>query len=395
MKHNFDEVIDRKNTNAMKYEPSVLKEMFKSEDVLPMWVADMDFRCPEVVVDAISERAKHGIFGYSGVDDAYYDVFIDWNKRRNQWHIHRDWICYTPGIVPAVHYIIRAFCHTGDKVIIQNPVYYPFAQAIVNNGAQVVTNPLKREGGQYIMDYEDFEAKAKDPRVKLFILCSPHNPIGRVWRKDELEKIGEICLANNVLVVSDEIHSDLIMSGHKHIPFASLSEAFSEHSITCMAPSKTFNIAGLQVSNIIIPNAELRMAYQTILENNAIRHANTFGIVAQKAAYGMGEPWLNEALEYIEANMDYIADFVKARLPEITFVKPEATYLAWLDFNQLGMSPSELETWMQTEVKLALDEGYIFGAGGEGYERINVACPRSILKEALERIEKAVIKRRA
>ena len=395
MKYNFDEVIDRQNTNAVKCEPSVLKEMFKSEDVLPLWVADMDFKCPDVVIKAISERVEHGIFGYSDVDDAYYDVFIDWNKRRNQWDINREWICYTPGIVPAVNYIVQAFCHTGDKVIIQNPVYYPFAQAIVNNGAQVVTNPLKREGNQYVMDYEDFEAKAKDPRVKLFILCSPHNPIGRVWRKEELEKIGEICLANDVLVVSDEIHSDLIMSGYKHVPFASLSEAFSEHSITCMAPSKTFNIAGLQVSNIIIPNTKIRMAYQTILENNAIRHPNTFGIVAQKAAYSKGEAWLTEVLKYIEANMDYIEDFVKSRLPEITFTKPEATYLAWLDFSGLGMTPEALENWMQTEVKLALDEGYIFGEGGEGYERINAACPRSILKEALERIEKAVIKRRS
>lgn len=394
MKYNFDEVINRQNTNAIKCEPSVLKEMFKSEEVLPMWVADMDFKCPEVIVNAILERAEHGIFGYSDVDDAYYDGFIDWNKRRNQWDINREWICYTPGIVPAVNYIIKAFCRTGDKVIIQNPVYYPFAQAIVNNGAQVVTNPLKREGNQYVMDYEDFEAKAKDPRVKLFILCSPHNPIGRVWRKEELEKIGEICLANDILVVSDEIHSDLIMSGHKHTPFASISKAFAENTITCMAPSKTFNIAGLQVSNIIIPNAQIRMAYQTILENNAIRHPNTFGIVAQKAAYSKGEEWLTEVLKYIEANMDDIEDFVKTRLPEITFIKPEATYLAWLDFSRLGMTPEALETWMQTEVKLALDEGYIFGEGGEGYERINVACPRSILKEALERIEKAIVERR-
>lgn len=394
MKPNFDEIINRENTNAIKYEPKVLKEMFGSEDLLPLWVADMDFKCPEVIIDAITDRAKHGIFGYSDMDDAFYDVFIAWNKRRNNWQVEREWICYSPGIVPAVNYIVQAFCNTGDKVIIQNPVYYPFAQAIINNGAQIINNPLKKENGKYVMDFGDLEEKVKDPRVKLLILCNPHNPIGRVWRKEELQRLGEICLAHDVLVISDEIHSDLIMSGHKHIPFASLSTEFANNSITCMAPSKTFNIAGLQISDIIIPNSKIRTAFQAILENNAIGHPNIFGIVAQNAAYGEGENWLEAVLKYIEANMDYLDAFVKTRLPEISFVKPEATYLAWLDFRGLGMNQVALEKWMHGEVKLALDEGYIFGEGGEGYERINVACPMEILREALERIERAVEKLR-
>lgn len=394
LKTNFDEIINRQGTNAIKYEPKVLREMFGSEDLLPMWVADMDFKCPDVIVDAITERAAHGIFGYSDMDDAFYDVFIDWNIRRNQWKINREWICYSPGIVPAVNYIIQAFCHPGDKVIIQNPVYYPFAQAIVNNGAQVIYNPLVKIENQYEMDFDNLEKIVKDSRVKLLILCNPHNPIGRVWRREDLLKLGEICLANNVMVISDEIHSDLIMSGHKHVPYASLSESFAQNSITCMAPSKTFNIAGLQISNIVIPNQQIRTTFQAILENNAIKHPNIFGIVAQKAAYGKGEPWLEEVLSYIEENMDYIDTFVKANLPEIKFIKPEATYLAWLDFSGLGMDKFTLEKWIHGETKLALDEGYIFGEGGEGYERINVACPREMLIEAFNRIEKAIIKRR-
>ncbi|MDN5351882.1 MAG: cysteine-S-conjugate beta-lyase [Clostridiales bacterium] len=390
MSYTFDDVIDRKNTNSIKWEPAVLKNLFGEDDLLSMWVADMDFKCPDPVVEALVKRASHGIYGYSDIDDGYYDAIIQWNKRRNDWHLDKSWIVFTPGVVPAVNYLVQAFCKTGDKVIIQNPVYYPFSSAIVNNGATIVLNPLKETDGDYVMDYEDLEEKAKDPRVKLLILCSPHNPVGRVWRKEELERLGEICIANHVLVVADEIHSDLIMSGHKHTPFAGISEAFANNSITCVAPSKTFNLAGLQVSNIIIPNEQLRNEYQIILENNAIRHPNTFGIVALEAAYTKGEPWLEAVLEYIEGNMDYIKTFVDERLPEIKFKKPEGTYLAWLDFRGLGMDQKALESWMQKELKLALDEGYIFGSGGEGFERINAACPRVLLEEALGRIEQGI-----
>ena len=392
MKYNFDEIIDRKNTNALKWEPSVLKDMFKSEDVLPLWVADMDFKCPKPVVDALVKRAEHGIYGYSEGNENYYNAIVNWYRNRHGWEIEKDWIVFTPGIVPAVNYIIQAFCKTGDKVIIQNPVYYPFARSITNNGASIVLNPLKLEDEKYVMDYEDLEEKVKDSRVKIFILCSPHNPVGRVWTKEELQRVGDICLKNNVIVLSDEIHSDLIMKGNKHTAFGSISEEFRDNVILCSAPSKTFNIAGLQVSNIIIPNQKLRNEYKIILENNAIMHPNSFGIVALEAAYDKGQEWLEQALEYIEGNMDFIDQFVKEKLPKIKFRKPEGTYLAWLDFKGLGMDKKQLENWMQNEAKLALDEGYIFGCGGEGYERINAACPRSILKEAMERIENAYIK---
>ncbi|MDK2867026.1 MAG: cysteine-S-conjugate beta-lyase [Clostridiales bacterium] len=390
MQYQFDKIIDRKNTNSVKWEPNVLKMMFGDEDMLPMWVADMDFKCPDPVVEALVKRAEHGIYGYADIDESYYEAIVDWNARRNKWQLDKSWIVFTPGVVPAVNYLVQTFCKTGDKVIIQNPVYYPFSMAINNNGAGIVLNPLKEEAGDYVMDYEDLEAKAKDPRVRMLILCSPHNPVGRVWRKEELERLGEICLANDVLVVADEIHSDLIMSGHQHTPFASISEAFANNSITCVAPSKTFNLAGLQVSNIIIPNDKLRKEYQVTLENNAIRHPNTFGIVALEAAYTKGEPWLEAVLAYIEGNMDFIKTFVDERLPGVTFKKPEGTYLAWLDFRGLNMDQSTLEKWMQRDLKLALDEGYIFGSGGEGFERINAACPRSLIEEALSRIERGI-----
>ncbi|MBS7526323.1 pyridoxal phosphate-dependent aminotransferase [Fusibacter paucivorans] len=390
MQYQFDKIIDRKNTNSVKWEPNVLKTMFGDEEMLPMWVADMDFKCPDPVVEALVKRAEHGIYGYADIDESYYEAIVDWNARRNNWQLDKSWIVFTPGVVPAVNYLVQTFCKTGDKVIIQNPVYYPFSMAINNNGAGIVLNPLKEEAGDYVMDYEDLEAKVKDPRVRMLILCSPHNPVGRVWRKEELERLGEICLANDVLVVADEIHSDLIMSGHQHTPFASISESFANNSITCVAPSKTFNLAGLQVSNIIIPNDKLRKEYQVTLENNAIRHPNTFGIVALEAAYTKGEPWLEAVLAYIEGNMDFIKKFVDERLPGVTFKKPEGTYLAWLDFRGLNMDQSSLEKWMQRDLKLALDEGYIFGSGGEGFERINAACPRSLIEEALGRIERGI-----
>lgn len=390
MSYNLDEIIDRTGTNAIKWEPSVLKDMFRHEDALSMWVADMDFKCPPAVISALSNRVAHGIFGYSDKDAAYDDAIINWFKRRHDFEIKNDWIVFTPGVVPAVNYIVQAFCNPGDKVIIQNPVYYPFSTAIENNGAVIVHNPLINDDGRYVMDYKDLAEKAKDPKVKLMILCNPHNPVGRVWEREELLQLGEICIENDVLVVSDEIHCDLIMSGHKHIPFATLSEAFKLGSITCTAPSKTFNLAGLQMSNIIIPNESIRLAYQNRLKKNAIMHPNAFGIVALKAAYNESEEWLKGVLRYVEANFDYMEHFIGEKIPQVKFSKPEGTYLAWLDFRGLGLDTKELEDFMQNKLKLALDEGYIFGEGGEGFERINVACPRAFIEDALTRIEKAI-----
>lgn len=390
MKYDFNQIIDRKGTNSIKWSPDILKMKFGSEDLLSMWVADMDFKCSQPIIDALIKRAEHGIYGYSEQDDSYFQSIIEWNKRRNDWNIEKEWILYTPGIVPAINYLIQTFCYNGDMVIIQNPVYYPFLNAIKNNGCRAALNPLKFDGSRYTMDFEDLELKAKNPRVKMIILCNPHNPVGRVWTVEELTKLGEICLKNNVIVISDEIHSDLILKNNKYTPFAKISETFAQNSITCTSPSKTFNLAGLQMSNIIIPNDQLRLKYSNILENNSINHANCFGIVALKAAYNESEEWLEQLLDYLNENMKFIDEFVSERIPEIKFIKPEGTYLAWLDFSSLGFNELDLENWMRNDVKLALDEGYIFGKGGEGFERINIACPRAILEEALTRIEKAI-----
>lgn len=390
MKYNFDEIIDRKGTNSAKWSKELLEQRFGDGELLPLWIADMDFKCPKPVVDALVERAKHGIYGYSERTSPYYQSIINWNKRRNNWEIKKEWILFTPGIVSALNLLVQTFSFPGDKVIIQNPVYHPFNAAILNNGRHIQYNPLKHENGRYTMDYKDLEEKAKDPRVKIFILCSPHNPVGRVWTKEELTKLGEICIKNNIIVISDEIHSDLILKGYRYTPFATISEEFAQHSVTCTAPSKTFNLAGLQTSSIIIPNERLRADFSQPLESNHITNPNAFGIVALRTAYNEGEEWLEQVLEYLNKNACFIEKFVEEKMPEVKYTKPEGTYLAWLDFAAIGKDEKELEIIIQKKAKVALDEGYIFGKGGERFERINFACPQSILEKALDRIEKAI-----
>ncbi|GKX28775.1 cystathionine beta-lyase [Vallitalea longa] len=392
MKYNFDDIIDRKNTNALKWEPAILKERFGEEDVLPLWVADMDFNTPKPVVDAIINRAKHGIYGYSVRLDNYYQAVINWQKRRHNWTISKDSIVYTPGIVPAINYMIQAFCETDDKVIIQTPVYYPFKESIKNNGCKVVNNPLLYDGEKYTIDFDDFEKKAKDKRLKLFILCSPHNPVGRVWTKEELLKIGKICIENDVIVISDEIHNDLILGNNQHIVFANVSEEFSNNSIICTAPSKTFNVPGLETSHIIIGNKKLRNSYKRILTKNAIGGQNPMSIAALKAAYNESEEWLEQLLTYLEDNVEFIDDYLKNNMPRVKLVRPQATYLAWLDFRSIEKDYKKLDHIISKEAKVALDSGHWFGTNGSGFMRINFACPRGILKEALDRISKAINK---
>lgn len=387
MKYDFDKIINRDNTNSMKW--NFNKELFGSEDVLPMWVADMDFSVPPAIVDAIKKRAEHGIFGYSGPDDEYYNSVIGWMKKRHNWNIEKDWFAFTPGVVPGIYWFIRAFTHPGDKVILQPPVYYPFYSAIKLNGCEVVLNPLKFENDRYLMDFDDLESKF-DSRVKLLILCSPHNPIGRVWGKEELMRLGEICIKHGVIVISDEIHEDLVYKEYKHIPFASISDEFAQNSVTCTAPSKTFNLAGLQTSNFIVPNSKIRTEFKNMLENNAIMFPNTFGIVALQAAYEHGEEWLDELLDYLHGNLDFLLRYIKENIPKIKVINPEGTYLVWLDCRELGMDPIALKNFMLEKAKVALDDGYVFGQGGEGFERLNIACPRSLLEEGLNRIAKAV-----
>lgn len=390
LKYDFDEVIDRSGTNSAKWDKNTLKEMFGAEDVLPFWVADMDFKAAQPIVDAVVKRAEHGIYGYSSRTDSYYEAIINWTKRRHGWEIEKEWINFTPGVVPAINYAIQAFCMPGDKIIIQNPVYYPFHDAIKNNGCHIIDSTLKFNGEYYEMDFEDFENKAKDPKVTLFILCSPHNPVSRVWTKKELEKIGDICCKNNVLVIADEIHNDLVFSGYKHTVFASIKEEFALNSITCTAPSKTFNLAGMQASNIIIPNPLLREKFQRILEKNAIGGQNPFSIAALEAAYNEGEDWLNQLLTYLEGNIEFIHEYLKKHLPKAKLIEPQGTYLGWLDFRGYEKDGKKLESLVYGKGKVALDGGTWFGNGGDGFIRLNFACPKILLKEGLERIAKAI-----
>ncbi len=400
MKYNFDQVIERHGTGSVKWEFIIHKNHFDhwdethpsrgNERVLPLWVADMDFLCPQPVVDALVARAQHGIYGYTVAWNDYYEAVMHWMQKRHGWQVQREWITSCPGVVPALNLLVRTFVRPGEKVLIQRPVYYPFTSSAENNGAVVVSNSLVYKDGGYRMDFDDLEAKASDPQVKMAILCHPHNPVGRVWTKDELLRFGEICLERNILVASDEIHGDLVRKDVCFIPFASLSEEFSQHSVTCTAPSKTFNVAGLHTSNIIIPNPELRDAFRKTLRATGLGGINPFGMEALIAAYREGEDWLEQVLDYIWDNYEYMKDFITHHLSQVTILPLEGTYLAWLDFRALGLNKDELEHLMLEEARVYLDQGYIFGPEGEGFERINIACPRAILVEAMERIRRAV-----
>lgn len=385
-KYNFDKIIERHHTDSIKWSKQHLKKEFGAEDSLPMWIADMDFKAAPPIIDAVVARAKHGVYGYGHKTDEFLDAVVDWQLKRNDWTIQKDWILFTPGIIPALNFILESFCNPGDKVIIQSPVYYPFANIINNNGLHIANNPLIHRNGRYEIDFEHLEEIAQDGRVKVMILCNPHNPVGRVWTESELIKIGEICQRNNVLVVTDEIHSDLVYPPHRHIPFAKISEAFMMNAIICTSPSKTFNLAGLQLSNIIVPNLRLRRELHHKISTIDI-DPNSFATVAQIAAYTKGEEWLEQLIIYLQKNLDYMEEFLGKRLPRVRMTRPEATYLAWLDFSDYGLTDQALRDLMQKKAKVALDDGFIFGAGGEQFQRINFACPKSMLKHALENIE--------
>lgn len=388
MRYDFDKVFNKENTDSVKW--NFTKKILGYDDVIPMWIADMDFETVPEVKEAIIKRAAQGIYGYSETMAGYYDAIINWTEKRHQWKVEKEWLCISPGVITALNIVVKALTHPGDKVIIQSPVYYPFFNSISRNGCEILNNPLKSVEGRYYIDFEDLEEKIKDERVKLMIICNPHNPIGRVWTKEELQKIGEICLKHDVIVVSDEIHSDLIYKGYKHTPFASISKEFEQNSITCTAPSKTFNLAGLQTSNIIIPNKKLRKEYNIALENMGISRLNLFGVIGCEAAYKYGEEWLEQLLDYIEENKNFTEKYISEKIPKLKVVKAEGTYLLWIDFRELGMKGKDLKKFMMTKAKVAFNEGFIFGEGGEGFERMNIACPRSILQEALKRIEEAV-----
>ncbi|RQD69191.1 MAG: pyridoxal phosphate-dependent aminotransferase [Tindallia sp. MSAO_Bac2] len=383
----FNEVISRKGTHSIKWEFG--KTFFNDDDILPMWVADMDFPSPPEVVKAVKERASHGIYGYTGISDEYLDSVVQWMKKRHQWSVAPEEITFINGVVPALNMLMQSFAQPGDYVVIQPPVYYPFFSVVRNNGQIPLLNTLVEGSDGYVMDFDDLEAKLKNPRTTIMILCSPHNPVGRVWKREELLRVAELCLAHDVLLISDEIHQDLVFDGFSHITTATLSEEIAHNTITCTAPSKTFNMAGLQSSNIMIQDEKKRRVFSQTLERNGVFGMNPFGDVATIAAYRHGEAWLDSLMQYLTGNLHYLQNFLQQRFPEIKMNPPEATYLAWLDCRSLNLSKSELEKWLVEKAGVALNQGYTFGDTGAGFVRLNFACPRSILEEGLERIEKA------
>lgn len=387
-KINFNIVVNRKNTNCLKYDFAVRRG--RPENVLPLWVADMDFKVAPEITQEIEKRVAHGIFGYSEVKEEYFEAVSAWMEQKHGWHVKEDWLVKTPGVVFALAMAVQAFTEPGDAVIIQQPVYYPFSEVIADNGRRIVDNTLElKEDGKYHINFEDFEQKVKENHVKLFLLCSPHNPVGRVWTKEELKKIAAICRKYDVIVVSDEIHEDFVFNG-KHQVFADLSEDAKNRTITCTAPSKTFNLAGLQVSNIWIANPKLREKFKKQIAAAGYSQLNTLGLTACEAAYRYGGEWHAELLGYLKSNLNFLREFLQTRLPEVKLIEPEGTYLVWLDFGSLGLTEEQREELLTKKAGIWLDSGAIFGAAGEGFERINIACPRSILKDALERIERAV-----
>ena len=387
MKYNFDEIIDRRNTGAVKIE--LCKKIFGTEDLIPLWVADMDFRTPDFIIDAINDRCKHPILGYSVPDEKYFSSIIRWIEARHGWKLERNWLGFLPGIVPGLAFAVNAFTRIGDEIIIQPPVYPPFIHVPSKNGRQLIYNPLKEVNGRFEMDLEDFEQKITD-RTRMFILCNPHNPGGRTWDADTLIKVAEICHKHDILLVSDEIHSDMALPGNVHTPFASVSELAEQNSITYMAPSKTFNMAGLVSSSYIIPNREIRKKFSDFMDNSELANGNIFAYVAAQAAYENGTEWLNEMVDYIQGNVDYVVEFLKNNVPQIKPMNPQASFLIWLDCAGLEMNSHQLQEFMVNEAQLGLNQGTTFGPGGELHLRLNIGCSREVLKEAMERLRKAV-----
>lgn len=385
MKESFDEVIDRRNTNSLKYDFAV--ERGKEEGLLSMWVADMDFQTVPEVSAKLQQCAVHGIYGYSETKDEYFHAVSGWYRRYFGFETQKEWLVKTPGVVFAIAAAIRALTKPGDGVLIQSPVYYPFREVIIANGRKVAANSLVNINGHYEIDFEDFETQIREKQIRLFILCSPHNPVGRVWTKTELQKMGEICFQYRVKVVSDEIHSDFTYPGHPHTVFASLGEEFKRNTITCTSPSKTFNLAGLQVSNIFIAEEEIRKKIEKAIEQTGYSQLNLFGIAACQTAYETGREWLEALKLYLEENVKYVRTFLKENLPEIRLTEPEGTYLLWLDFREFGFTNQELEQLITKRAKLWLDAGVMFGSEGSGFQRINIACPRATLKKALEQLK--------
>lgn len=374
---------ERRGTHAVKWQ-------LGEDDIIPMCIADMDFRIAEPIIQAVSTKAAHGIYGYSIACEEYITEICQWWKRQYEWEIDPSWICFSPGVVPGLHMLVQVLTQPGDRVLVQTPVYPPFFDVIQHNGCELAINELICGPHGYQIDFDDLERQAADPLTKVMILCSPHNPVGRVWTREELQRIAEIGMKHGVTVISDEIHGDLTLFSHSHIPFTSLSQSIAEHSVVLSAPSKTFNIAGLQTSVVFIPNEELRARYQATCNSIGLMRPNAFGVEATKAAYRHGQAWLNEVITYIEENVTLALTYLEQHIPEIRCMKPEATHLLWLDCRKLGLPPEELYQLFLEQAKVRFGQGHTFGQGGEGFLRMNVACPREALVEALRRMEHTV-----
>ena len=383
----FDTVIDRKNTACLKYD--FAGEYGVPEDTLPFWIADMDFKVADCITDALRDRVEHGIYGYSDTGISYFRALAGWEKKHFNWDIRPKWLIKTPGVVPAINIAVKALTEENDAVLINQPVYYPFYTAITQNNRKLINSPLILEDGHYEIDFADLEEKIKTHKVKAAILCSPHNPVGRVWTKEELHAYAEICRKYNVTVICDEIHADFVFKGHKHIPFASVSKDAADRSITCTAPSKTFNIAGLQTSNILIPNESIRNKFKAVLDSFGYERPNVMGIIAAEAAYRGGEEWLAAVWEYIENNLAFTKKFLADKLPKMKLIEPEGTYLLWIDCNAYDITDKELENKLLYDAKLWLDMGSMFGPEGNKFFRFNIACPKSVLEKGLDRLAEA------
>ncbi|HPF50339.1 MAG TPA: PatB family C-S lyase [Draconibacterium sp.] len=382
-KYDFDEIVPRKGTNSLKYD--ALEKFFGSPDILPLWVADMDFKTPDFIVNAIKERAAHEIYGYTFNPESYFEAIIGWMKRRHSWDIQKEWISFSPGVVAGLTIAVEAFSDPGDGVIVQPPVYFPFFDCVKGTGRTMIENPLMIENGRYTFDLEDLKSKITE-NTRLLLLCNPQNPGGMVWTQEELKALTDICMEHNIMIISDEIHSDLIYTGKKHIPLASISEEVAQNCMICMAPSKTFNVAGLASSLVIIPNKRKFAAYERKLGVGHLGMGNIFGSVALEAAYANGDEWLDQMLTYLWENYQLLEKFIADHLPRVKVMKPEATYLVWLDFRDYGMKNQELSKFTTEQAKVALNDGGRFGTGGDGWLRLNIGCPRSVLEKGLEKL---------
>lgn len=387
MRYNFDEIIERRGTDCIKYD--AMKDFIGAEDVIAMWVADMDFKTPPFIVEALKKRFDHEVYAYSIRPKSYFESIKNWLRRRHQWEVETEWMVFTPGVVPAINIAVLALTQTGDGIIVQPPVYFPFFHAATDHGRKLIYNPLVIKDGRLCMDFENLEMLAKEG-AKMLILSNPHNPAGSAWTKDELTQLASICLKYNIIVLSDEIHCDLVLKPYKHVPLAGISEEFSQNCITSIAPSKTFNLSGLSTSTAIIQNDEIRAKFVKMLDSIHIGLGNIAGNVASEAAYSFGDEWLDQLIEYLGLNADYLFNFLKKEIPAIKMLKPEATYLVWLDCRELGLDNQQLNDLFQKEAKLGLNPGFMFGPGGDGFMRMNIACPKTVLKQACLQLKSAV-----